>query len=86
MKNKLADLNNYLFEQIEKLNEDDLSEEQLTATLKKTEAINRIADTIIKNGELQFKAVKMAAELEIINQKQVKFLLAPSKDKGNENK
>jgi hypothetical protein len=86
MKNKLADLNNYLFEQIEKLNEDDLSEEQLTATLKKAEAINRIADTIIKNGELQFKAVKMAAELGVVNQEQVKFLLAPSKDKGNENK
>ena len=86
MKNKLTDLNNYLFEQIEKLNDDDLTDEQLELTLKKTEAINKIADTIIKNGELQFRAVKMAAEYGIVNQDQVKLLLAPAKDKGNENK
>lgn len=77
MKNKLTDVNDYLFEQLEKLNDDDLNEEQLDAVIKKAETVNKIAETIVKNGELQFKAMKMASEYGIINDKQVKLLLAP---------
>lgn len=35
MKNTLADLNNYLFEQIERLNDDSLDEDELDAELRK---------------------------------------------------
>lgn len=81
MKNKLVDVNDYLFEQLEKLNDDDLTSEQTEAVIKKADAVNKIANTIVKNGELQFKAMKMASDYGIINEKQVKLLLTT----GNKN-
>lgn len=58
MKNTLLDLNNYLFEQIERLNDDSISEEQLDRELKKTDSIVKISEKIIQNGELAFKTMK----------------------------
>lgn len=52
MKNTLNDLNNYLFEAIERLNDDDLSEEQLDKEIKRSEAVQKVAKTIIENGQL----------------------------------
>jgi hypothetical protein len=43
MKNTLLDLNNYLFEQIERLNDDELTDDQLDRELKKTDSISRTA-------------------------------------------
>ena len=37
MKNTLSDLNNYLFEQLERLNDDSLTDEQLEIQLRKTD-------------------------------------------------
>ena len=82
MKNKLSDLNNYLFEQLEILNDSDLSEEQIDSAIKKAETVSKIADTIVKTNELQFKALCKCAEYGIINNEQVKILLLPSKNKG----
>ena len=67
MKNKLSDLNNYLFEQIELLNDDELTGEKLEAQLKKSEKITKIAQVIIKNNETQFKAAVKAQEAGLIN-------------------
>lgn len=83
MKNKLTDLNDYLFEQIERINDDSLNEEELSKGIKKAEAIQGIAETIIKNGELQFKAAMKAADLGVINQQQMRFLLTGNS--GGEN-
>lgn len=58
MKNTLGDLNNHLFAQLEKLNDDDLTGEQLDAEIKRTEAMAKISEQIIRNGELQFKAMQ----------------------------
>jgi hypothetical protein len=82
MKNKLADLNNYLFEQLERINDDSLNAEDLEREIKKAETITTIADTIIKNGELQFKAAMKAAEYGVVNNQQMIFLLTG--DKTNE--
>lgn len=79
MKNKLSDLNNYLFEQIEKINDDSLSAEELEKEIKKAETIANIAETIIKNGELQYKAAIKAAEYGVINNSQMVFLLTGTK-------
>lgn len=85
MKNKLSDLNNYLFEQIELLTATDLSDEDMKKSIDRANAVNTIAETIVKNNELQFKALKMASDYGIINQEQVKVLLAPAKETKNEN-
>ena len=58
MKNTLADLNNYLFESIERLNDDELSSEELDKEIKRSEAVQKIAKTIIDNGSLALQAKK----------------------------
>lgn len=58
MKNTLADLNNILFEQLERLNDDELTEEELELQLKKTDSIVKVSEKIIQNGELAFRAIQ----------------------------
>lgn len=60
MKNKLTDLNNYLFEQIEILNDEDLTGDKLNAALAKADKIADISKVIIQNQALQLNAVKAA--------------------------
>lgn len=58
MKNTLTDLNNYLFEAIERLNDDELTDEQLEKEIKRSEAVQKVAKTIIDNGALALQAKK----------------------------
>lgn len=58
MKNTLTDLNNYLFEQLERLNDDELTGDELEKQLKKTDTIVKISEKIIQNGELAFKTMQ----------------------------
>lgn len=58
MKNTLTDLNNYLFEAIERLNDDELTDEELDKEIKRSEAVQKIAKTIIDNGTLALQAKK----------------------------
>lgn len=76
MKNKAINLNDYLFEQIEKLNDETLSSEYLELTIKKAEAISSIADTIIKNNETQLKAAKIAVDSGLMTPKQLLPLIS----------
>ena len=62
MKNTLTDLNNYLFEAIERLNDDSLSDEQLDREIKRSEAVQKVASTIISNADLALKAKKHMGE------------------------
>lgn len=62
MKNKLSDLNNHLFSQIERLSDEDLSLEQIEKEVKRTKAIVSIADQITGNADLQLKAAKLYAD------------------------
>lgn len=58
MKNTLTDLNNYLFEAIERLNDDSLTDEGLEREIKRTDSVQKIAKTIIDNGTLALQAKK----------------------------
>ena len=62
MKNTLGDLNNYLFETLERLTDDDLSPEELDKEIARSEAITKVAETIVHNGELALRAIKHADE------------------------
>lgn len=57
MRNKLTDLNDYLFEQLERLNDDSLNPEELDKEIKKAEAITNISKNIIDNANLQVKVL-----------------------------
>lgn len=58
MNNTLTDLNNYLFEQLERLNDDEPDDEGLDLEIRKTEAVVKVSEKIIENGELAFKTMK----------------------------
>lgn len=76
MKNTLADLNNYLFEQIERLNDDSLTEEELDRELKKTDSIVKVSETIIHTGELAFRAMQHADQYGYGTQRSMPKMLA----------
>lgn len=62
IKNTLADLNNHLFEQMERLNDDDLTDEQLEKEIKRTDAMKDVATQIIANAQIVLKATELNME------------------------
>lgn len=58
MKNTLMDLNNYLFEALERINDDSLTDEELQKEVARSQAVTNVASTIIQNGELALKTMK----------------------------
>lgn len=58
MNNTLGDLNNYLFAQIERLDDEQLSESEFDKELKRAKAINGIASAIINNARVVLEAKK----------------------------
>lgn len=59
MKNTLTDLNNLLFEQMERLMDDELDEE---VEVKRANALKGLAEAAIDNAALALKAEKFKAE------------------------
>ena len=76
MKNTLMDLNNYLFEQIERLNDEDLTDEELERELRKTDSIVKVSEKIIQNGELAFRTMQHMDQYGYGTQRAVPKMLA----------
>lgn len=83
MKNTLSDLNNHLFAQLEKISDEELTGEVLEAEIKRSEAIVKIGEQIIHNGELQLKAMKHMDEYGYKRDKSVPDMLEV---RGNDKK
>jgi hypothetical protein len=62
MKNKLTDLNDILFAQLERLADENLEGEAIGAEIRRADAIVAVADTIVENASLQLAAAKLVAE------------------------
>ena len=62
MKNKLIDLNNHLFAQLERLGEEDLTPEKLEQEVKRTDAMVAVSTQILRNADLSVQAAKLVAE------------------------
>lgn len=58
MQNTLSDLNNALFEAIERIQDDDLTDEQLGREIRRAEAVTKVAEVIVRNGELALKTME----------------------------
>lgn len=58
--NKLGDLNNHLFAQLERLSDEDLKGEALEEEIGRAKAVTGIASQIIQNGNLVLKAMEFA--------------------------
>lgn len=58
MKNKLSDLNNHLFAQLERLSDEDLEGDKLAQEIERSKAVTCVAREIILNGKLVLEAQK----------------------------
>ncbi|MCF6216829.1 MAG: hypothetical protein L3J58_11750 [Emcibacter sp.] len=59
MKNRLVDLNDHLFAQIERLSDAGINTEKLQAEVSRTKALVRVSDQIIKGATLSLKAAQL---------------------------
>ena len=82
MKNTLQDLNNHLFEQLERLNDEELTGEALEQELKRADGMTKIAAQIIENGELAFKTMAHMDKYDHNPQCAVPAMLAAHKEPG----
>lgn len=55
MKNKLIDLNNHLFAEIERLSDEDLKGDKLAQEINRAKAVSNVATQIINTGSLALK-------------------------------
>ena len=79
MKN-LDDLTSYLFEQIESINDCELTDEELDKSIKRAEAINKVAENIIKTSELHLKTAIVLNKMGSGESVMPKALLTTSAD------
>lgn len=57
--NKMIDLNNHLFQQLERLNDETINPEEMELELKKAKAMSLITAQIIKSNALSLKAFEL---------------------------
>lgn len=64
MKNKMSDLNNILFEQLERLQDDENTkdEESFKKEIERSKAVMGVSSQIIKNTAVMLQAAKFAVE------------------------
>lgn len=63
MNNKLSDLNNHLFAELERLSDEELNEDELKSEIDRARAITSVSKTIIENGALALRAEKFKQEM-----------------------
>ena len=79
-KNTLLDLNDHLFMQIERLNDDDLTGGQLVDEVKRAQAMTGLASQIVGTAGLMLKAVQINSDME--TEGSVPRILIGDKKKG----
>ena len=61
MTNKLTELNNHLFAQLERLSDPNITDEQVRKESTRTKAIVAVSHEIIENATLSIKAAELVA-------------------------
>lgn len=62
MKNKIQDLNDHLFAQLERLNDEDLTPEDLEKEIQRSKAVTAVSNQIINNAKLALDATRLQVE------------------------
>lgn len=60
--NKLMDLNDHLFAQMERLNDETISPKEMELEIRKAKAVSMVSNQIISNAKLVFDAAKLASK------------------------
>ena len=66
MKNKAKSLNEFLFNQLERLDDKNLKGEELQQEISRADAIGRAAGRIIDNGKLVLEAVRVSESTGLV--------------------
>jgi hypothetical protein len=80
MKNKIQDLRNHLFEQMERLNNDELTPEQLSKEIQRAGAMSELGKVIVESAKTQVMAQKIIGKnntLQNITEDAQDFIEAP---------
>jgi len=62
VKNRLSDLNDHLFAQLERLSDENLTPEEIDQEAKRGDAIVAVADQIIRTASLKIQAAKIPSD------------------------
>lgn len=81
MRNTLSDLNNHLFMELERLGDEDLSDEKIKFEVSRAHALSHVADRIIHNASVMLEAQKHFDDLTDKSKSVPKFLRLESGDK-----
>jgi hypothetical protein len=65
MKNKLTDLNNHLFAQMERLNSEDLKGENLKYEVERAKAMAEVASHIVGAAKVTVDAMRLVAKGDV---------------------
>lgn len=61
-RNKLSDLNNHLFSQLERLSDEELSNDDLEKEIKRQKSISEIASNLIEINRISMDAMKLISK------------------------
>lgn len=74
-KNKLVDLNDHLFAELERLGDEDLKGDELKEELDRAKALSDVSEKIINNASLMLKAIHEQNEYGTVSRDVPKMLL-----------
>lgn len=85
-KNKLLDLNDHLFAELERLGDEDLKGDELKEELDRAKALSDVSSKIIDNASLMLKAIHEQNEYGSFSKDVPKMLLGAGQDEKEPSK
>nr|DAU50656.1 MAG TPA: hypothetical protein [Caudoviricetes sp.] len=82
-KNKLVDLNDHLFAELERLGDEDLKGDELKEELDRAKALSDVSEKIINNASLMLKAIHEQNEYGTVSRDVPKMLLGVTQNEEN---